>query len=297
MTVPYGEGAEAERFESSKFLVFSNRIVALLVAEVVCRLLGESSNAAPPYRYSFCATSNILSSVCQYEALKYVSFPTQVLAKSCKMMPVMLMAYVVSRRSYPLLDWAVAILVTGGAFLFKVAGSKGGGKGGEPLSIDGEALGYVLIIGYMAFDSFTSNWQESLFREYQPSSVLMMKHVNLFSSIFTAAGLVMTMEAFTVPVFLAQHLDCAAHVLFMALCSAVGQLFIFFTIKEFGALVFATINTVRTMLSVILSFVIFGHALNAGEAAGIATVFGALFLQVGLKWTRKQVVAHQKKAA
>ena len=30
-------------------------------------------------RYSYCSLSNILSSWCQYEALKYISFPTQVL--------------------------------------------------------------------------------------------------------------------------------------------------------------------------------------------------------------------------
>ena len=30
------------------------------------------------FRYSYCSLSNILSSWCQYEALKYISFPTQV---------------------------------------------------------------------------------------------------------------------------------------------------------------------------------------------------------------------------
>ena len=32
------------------------------------------------YEYSFPAVSNMLSSWCQYEALKYVTFPTQVLS-------------------------------------------------------------------------------------------------------------------------------------------------------------------------------------------------------------------------
>ena len=44
----------------------------------------KSLNAAlmlmkPFCRYSYCSLSNILSSWCQYEALKYISFPTQVL--------------------------------------------------------------------------------------------------------------------------------------------------------------------------------------------------------------------------
>ena len=79
MTKPYESG---ELFTSSKFLVFANRFLALFAAWAVMCLTGEpiarSARGAPLYRFSFSSVSNILSSVCQYEALKYVSFPTQV---------------------------------------------------------------------------------------------------------------------------------------------------------------------------------------------------------------------------
>ena len=47
--------------------------------------LGPSAteHSAPLYKFSFSSISNIVSSVSQYEALKYVSFPTQVVAQSC----------------------------------------------------------------------------------------------------------------------------------------------------------------------------------------------------------------------
>ena len=38
----------------------------------------QSVHRTPLYKYSFCSVSNTLSSWCQYEALKFVSFPTQV---------------------------------------------------------------------------------------------------------------------------------------------------------------------------------------------------------------------------
>lgn len=38
----------------------------------------QPQHKAPLYKYAFCSLSNIMSSWCQYEALKYVSFPTQV---------------------------------------------------------------------------------------------------------------------------------------------------------------------------------------------------------------------------
>ncbi|KAJ1627690.1 UAA transporter family-domain-containing protein [Pavlovales sp. CCMP2436] len=287
MTRPYG--VEEERFKSSKFLKFVNCLVALGVAAAVTAYNNSPPDSTPPFRYSFCSTSNILSSVCQYEALKYVSFPTQVLAKSCKMVPVMLMGYAVSHRSYPILDWAVALGVTAGVVAFKLneESDKPERGGTDGVGLEKELLGYALIVGYMAFDSFTSNWQESLFKKYPSiTPVQMMRQVNLFSATFTAIGLLLTSEAFTMPAFLARHPDCTLHIVLMSICSAIGQLFIFYTIKNFGALVFATINTVRTLFSVVLSFLVFGHAINVGEALGVASVFTALGIQVAVKWRR-----------
>lgn len=70
-------------FTDSQFLVFVNRILALVIAWVYLGLYENSnlrrSKDGPLYKYSFCAFSNIMSSWFQYEALKFVSFPTQVL--------------------------------------------------------------------------------------------------------------------------------------------------------------------------------------------------------------------------
>lgn len=79
----------------------------------------------PFYKYSFCSLSNILSSWFQYEALKFVSFPTQVLAKACKVIPVMLMGKVVSGNKYPLFDWATAAQLGVGTSIFLLSNHDG----------------------------------------------------------------------------------------------------------------------------------------------------------------------------
>ena len=50
------------------------------------RQYGQASTEhdAPLYKFAFSSVSNIVSSVSQYEALKYVSFPTQVIIVSSK---------------------------------------------------------------------------------------------------------------------------------------------------------------------------------------------------------------------
>ncbi len=289
MTKPYESG---EHFRSSKFLVFANRFLALFAAWAMMCFTGEpvarSANGTPLYKFSFSSVSNIMSSVCQYEALKFVSFPTQVLAKSCKMVPVMLMGYVVSRRVHTLFEYLVAVGVTAGAAMFKLYETND-----APVK-NTELWGIILITAYMVCDSFTSNWQSSVFKQYKVSSTAMMLYANLFSSAFTALGLVLTLEGVTVYAFLVANPSCVLHIFTMAICSAVGQLFIFYTIKRYGPLVFATIQTVRQFLSVVLSILFFSHPINLMMGCGIAIVFLSLGAQIFDKWRkRSQKPAHK----
>lgn len=73
------------RFTNSQFLVLVNRVLAFVIAFVALNIKNwrnssrhESRSEPPLYQYIFCSLSNILSSWCQYEALKFVSFPAQV---------------------------------------------------------------------------------------------------------------------------------------------------------------------------------------------------------------------------
>ena len=44
-------------------------------------------------------------------------------------------------------------------------------------------------MGYLAFDSFTSNWQDELFTRYRVTSLQMMAGVNFFSVLLTFVSL------------------------------------------------------------------------------------------------------------
>jgi adenosine 3'-phospho 5'-phosphosulfate transporter B2 len=74
MTLPYfTEDGNAEYFGNSAFLVWNNRLVALLFALFMLWLRGEPmKNIAPFHYYSVVALSNVAATFCQYEALKYL---------------------------------------------------------------------------------------------------------------------------------------------------------------------------------------------------------------------------------
>lgn len=132
----------------------------------------------------------------------------------------------------------------------------------------------------MTFDSFTSNWQGELFTEYKMSSIQMMAGVNLFSCLLTSVSLLQQGVFYTSLAFMSQYsrflLDCIV----LSICSACGQLFIYYTISKFGAVAFVIIMTVRQVFAVVISCLVFHHPLAPIAILGIAIIFSALFLKI-----------------
>ena len=262
------------KFKDSQFIVFMNRILALVVAGIYIMLTRQPRHTAPLYKYSYSSFSNIMSSWCQYEALKYVSFPTQVLCKASKVIPVMLMGKIVSRKTYPYHEYVVAVLLSVGVSLFLLSAKT------SKSSVDTTFAGACILIGYMAFDSFTSNWQSELFTQYKMSSMQMMFGANIFSVLFTVGSLLQTGGFFTSVSFMLLHSKFAYHIFLLSITSATGQLFIFYTISQFGPLLFTIIMTTRQVLSILLSCIIYNHPLAFQAIVGVSVVFLALFLRI-----------------
>jgi adenosine 3'-phospho 5'-phosphosulfate transporter B2 len=97
-----------EYFTYSYALVFTNRFWTLIISSVfLLYLKPRRSRSTVIYEYSFPSISNMLSSWCQYEALRYVSFPATTLFKSFKLAPVMAMGKILGNKSceYILSRW------------------------------------------------------------------------------------------------------------------------------------------------------------------------------------------------
>ena len=69
-------------------------------------------------------------------------------------------------------------------------------------------------------------------------------------------------------------------ILKFAVCSAVGQSFIFYTISEFNSLACTTVTTTRKVFSVLLSIFLNGHHLSLTGWAGIATASAGILSEL-----------------
>lgn len=265
-----------ENFKNSQFLVFVNRILAFTVAASYLFYKKQPRHLAPMYKYSYSSFSNIMSSWFQYESLKFVSFPTQVLAKSCKVIPVMIMGRFVSNKTFQLYEYVTALMISLGVGIFMLTS-------GDSVKDDSTSTtfsGLIILAGYLLFDAFTSNWQGELFTQYKMSSVQMMAGVNFFSIIFTSVSLFEQGGFIESAAFMLKYPDFVFHCVILSICSAFGQLFIFYTIGQFGAVVFTIIMTLRQGFAILLSCIIYNHTVTLWGVLGILTVFTAIFLKI-----------------
>lgn len=270
-------------FHDSQFLVFINRLISFLLS-IVALLLDRPKQPtkpqAPLYEYIYSSLSNVLSSWCQYEALKYVSFSTQVLSKSCKIVAVMLMSKLVLKRKYQLIDYICALVLSVGMFIFLLHQPSKVNKGQddhqthqlEPKS-SFLTSGLIILSLYLAFDSFTSNWQQSLFSRYSVTRWDMMAATNFYSILLTLTSLYQLGNLKPAFKLLASSTSLLTDCLIMSIMSSVGQLFVYYTIEQFGSVLFSVIMTLRQFLAILLSCAIYGHALTMGSVIGLSIVF------------------------
>ena len=145
------------------------------------------------------------------------------------------------------------------------------------------AYGVLLMAGYLGFDGFTSTFQDKLFKGYAMETYNQMLWVTACSAGLSAAWLLGDSTMGEALAFVSRHPEALQGIFALSLSSAVGQLFILNTIREFGALTFATVMTSRQFLSILLSCIIFMHPLTGSQWLGTATIFGALYYQAFMK--------------
>ena len=290
LTKPY----DGDYFTSSYGLVFLNRLGGFLISGALLYVFAPPGNNAIAYRFAFPSVSNMLSSWCQYEALKYVSFPTQMLFKCFKLFPIMVMGKFLGNKAYPAYDYGVAAAIGVGIAVFSVATEDleiGQDAIGRVENVGGTVCGIVLLLFFLLFDSFTGQYQARLFNEHPDISPYhMMFAVNTFSMVFSLITLVHSDELQPAVDFVVSHPAMHIHLVVFSLCSTVGQLFIFKTIKAFGPVVFAICMNTRIIASILLSAVVYSHAISAPGFLGLGIVFGAIAYRIRRKLGANQLI-------
>lgn len=278
---------DGEYFIYSYGLVFQSRLGGLLLSAYLMHYSKVQWEVSPLWEYSFPSVANMLSSWCQYEALRYVSFPAQMLAKAFKMVPVMLMGKFLHNKSYESFEYISAAMVGFGLYLFLDSSEHidfSQNVFGKPETVHGSMCGVVLLVLFLCFDSFTSQWQTRMFQLNKNINPLqMMLIMNAFSAVFSLVTLIHSEELTPAFLFMYDHPLMAFHLLLFILSATIGQIFIFYTVKHFGAVVFSIIMSMRILMSTVLSCLVYSHPITELGFLGMLIVFCAMGYRIKRK--------------
>jgi UDP-galactose transporter B1 len=265
-------------------LVFSQCVVNYIYAVIVSRgVLTQGEDTTKTSYYVICSLSYLVAMVSSNKALLWVNYPTQVVGKSCKPIPVMILGVLIGRKVYPKRKYLFVLMIVIGVALFMYKD-----KAAKAASDSGIGLGEILLLVSLACDGVTGAIQERMKSEHNTRSGHMMQAMNLWSMLFLGVALVITGEGLEFIGFMSRHPGVIWQVLSFCVASAFGQFFIFMCVSDFGPLPCSIITTTRKFFTVLASVIFFGNELISRQWMGVALVFAGLFLD-GAFGRKKQV--------
>jgi len=215
-----------------------------------------------------------------------LSFPVCILAKSAKIVPVMLGQLMLGGSQYAARDYLFAALVVGGTALLSV-GSKKVDKDDDHNNSTPAGLLFILLS--LVMDGITAGFQKRLKRTYSaapPTTYDFLLFTNLAMGAIALAVSIGTMDLIIGYHFLNQNPIVAQMIIKVCICSAIGQSFVFYVVATFDPMVCSTITTTRKMLSVVWSVVSKGHELSNQGTLGLALALSGLLVEMQGKLIR-----------
>jgi len=328
-TTTYGPSSAPEKFTYSIFLNTVQSVFAALSGLVY--LFAATSHPHKPGRPApIFPTSRILAplllvsitsslaSPFGYASLKHIDYITFILAKSCKLLPVMFLHVTIFRKKFPFYKYTVVALVTLGVAVFTLhnpsTASKAAKHGSKTAGESSQYWGLFLLAVNLLFDGLTNSTQDNIFTSFRPySGPQMMCAQNIMSTALTVAYLVLA--PYIAPTFFGQYIGMGTgnelmeaisfikrypavgwDVLGFAACGAIGQVFIFHTLSAFSSLLLVTVTVTRKMLTMVLSVLWFGHKITGMQWLGVGLVFGGIGAEAVMNRREKKEKERKAKA-
>ena len=221
------------------------------------------------------------------ESLSFVSYPSATLAKSCKLIPTMLMGYFFEQHCYSRKEILGVFLITSGIIVFnasRISNLETADSGGD------SPYGLFLLFLSLVIDGLTNSIQSILKKEtaqFKPPSTLeAMFWTNFYSTLFFLPAALVSNQ-WDNGLALARQDGIVATYVKLDFLAMFGQVFIFLTIQHFTPLICTTITTTRKFFTILLSVMKFGHIFSCVQWMSIMMVFVGLFLEISTKKIKK----------
>ena len=287
---------DGEKFTFAFFLQAVEAIANVVFAGIALRIMGHQKGL-PIKNFVTTGVAQVLAKACTSLALANgLSFPVVSLAKSGKMVPVMLGSMVLGGKTYRVKEYLmVAAILTGTAIV--TIDQRNSGKDKEDSGKDKEdsMWGMIFVTASLALDAVVGGLQTGIKKETkeklgtEPAPFDFMFWTNLFMA--CAAGIIVLLpfnaslevvqpELVRALAYCMKNPIITVKIALFSMCSAVGQAFIFFSIANFDPLTATTITTTRKIFSTLLSIFTENHSLSSLGWVGVASATVGISMDV-----------------
>ncbi|CAH0398636.1 unnamed protein product [Chilo suppressalis] len=183
-------------------------------------------------------------------ALSYLNYPTQLIFKSCKLIPVMIGSIIILGKRYGFLDYIAAIIMCIGLTMFTLADSN--------TSPNFDIIGVIVISLALLCDAIIGNVQEKAMKQFQASN----NEVVFYS--YAIACIYLVVITGVSGIMTAGYIYCSempvklyTNIFLLSLSGYMGLQAVLTLVRICGATVAVTVTTMRKALSIIISFLLF----------------------------------------
>lgn len=210
----------------------------------------DKTRKIPLKTYSILAFLTVSTMGLSNTSLNYLNYPTQVIFKCCKLIPVMAGGIIIQGKTYRLIDFLACLCMSIGLILFTLADST--------VQPQFNHTGVILISLALCADAVIGNVQEKAMKAHKSSNTEVVLYSYGIGFVYILIGLVFSGGLWPAFKFCAQNPVQAYGLSFIfSISGYLGITFVLTLIKAFGALVAVTVTTGRKAVTMVLSFMFF----------------------------------------
>lgn len=244
--------------------------------------------------------SQVLAKACTSLALaNALSFPVVTLAKSGKMVPVMIGSIILGGTKYTMKEYLTVAAIIVGTVIVTIDSKKSGGS-----QKSDSIWGVIFILSSLFFDGVVGGMQNRLKKatkatigkDIKPYDMMFWTNLTMGVTALVIillpfndlSGTMGTPEISRGLAYVMANPAILNKILMFSVASAVGQSFIFYTISNFDSLTCTTVTTTRKVMSTLLSIFTEGHSMSSTGWGGILLASGGIGMEIVDKMGHKK---------
>ncbi|XP_066848556.1 adenosine 3'-phospho 5'-phosphosulfate transporter 2 isoform X1 [Anser cygnoides] len=247
------------------------------------QLIQDKRRRIPGKTYMIIAFLTVGTMGLSNTSLGYLNYPTQVIFKCCKLIPVMVGGVFIQGKRYNIADVSAALCMSLGLIWFTLADSTVAPNFNLTgfLFISFLILGVILISLALCADAVIGNVQEKAMKLHNGSNSEMVLYSYSIGFVYILFGLTCTSGLSPAVTFCSKHpVQTYGYAFLFSLTGYFGISFVLALIKIFGALLAVTVTTGRKATTIVLSFLFFAKPFTFQYVwSGLLVVLG-IFLNV-----------------